>query len=110
MRMENITLKTAEDAPTARNAHFIMPFPKDSDFVDRPGIWQDLMAQYAGFASRIALVGLGGVGYVHSFLGTVGMLTTWKKITNCHPICASPSCRTARQQRFLGSRRHKGGI
>ncbi|KAK0767243.1 hypothetical protein N5P37_000977, partial [Trichoderma harzianum] len=60
--LEHIKLRMTEDASTVRKAHFMVPLPKDADFVDRPVIWRSLLEQYAGSASRIALVGLGGVG------------------------------------------------
>ncbi|KAK0755586.1 hypothetical protein N5P37_011828, partial [Trichoderma harzianum] len=59
--LEHIKLRMTEDTSTARKAHFIVPLPKDADFVDRPVIWRSLLEQYAGSASRIALVGLGGI-------------------------------------------------
>ena len=63
-----MTLQTAENASTARKVHFMVPFPQDADFVDRPAIWTHLTEQYTGSASRIALVGFGGAGYGHHSL------------------------------------------
>ena len=60
-----LTLRTTADASTAHKAKFMIPFPEDSDFVGRPAIWRSLLELYAGSASRIALVGLGGIGYEH---------------------------------------------
>ncbi|KAJ0347620.1 hypothetical protein COL154_013828 [Colletotrichum chrysophilum] len=55
-------LNSFEDLSTARNPHFVVPFPSDPDFVNRPDIWKWIEEQYAGPQSRFALVGLGGFG------------------------------------------------
>ncbi|KAJ0358883.1 hypothetical protein COL26b_014447 [Colletotrichum chrysophilum] len=55
-------LSKAEDLSTTRNPHFVVPFPSDPDFVNRPDIWTWIEEQYAGPNSRFALVGMGGFG------------------------------------------------
>ena len=67
-----MTLQAVESPSTARKAHFVVPFPKDADFVNRPTLWERLMEQCEGPARRIALVGLGGTGYGHCVLTVVG--------------------------------------
>jgi hypothetical protein len=43
--------------------HFMIPFPRDPDFVDRPVLRGWLEEQYnASPARRLALVGMGGFG------------------------------------------------
>ncbi|KAK2061323.1 purine and uridine phosphorylase [Colletotrichum caudatum] len=60
--VQNLNLSKAEDLSTARNPHFIVPFPSDPDFVDRPDVWAWTETRYAGSERRFALVGLGGFG------------------------------------------------
>lgn len=40
-----------------------LPFHRDPDFVDREGLLLEIEAKCAKSASRVALVGFGGVGY-----------------------------------------------
>ena len=40
-----------------------VPFPPDPDFIDRPEILEWMLSKSAWPAARIALVGLGGIGY-----------------------------------------------
>ncbi|KAJ2965387.1 hypothetical protein NQ176_g10643 [Zarea fungicola] len=51
-----------EDASTARKPRFLVPFPRDPDFVPRPTIQAQIQEQLAAKASRIALMGMGGFG------------------------------------------------
>ncbi|CAM1512017.1 Fc.00g095300.m01.CDS01, partial [Cosmosporella sp. VM-42] len=60
--IENLSLQTTVDVSLARKPHFIMPFPRDPDFVERPALQTWIELQCAGPASRMALVGLGGFG------------------------------------------------
>ncbi|CAM1503458.1 Fc.00g082340.m01.CDS01 [Cosmosporella sp. VM-42] len=69
--IEKLSLQTAVDVSVARKPHFIMPFPRDPDFIERPALQTWVEQQYAGPASRRALVGLGGFGYGDSALFTV---------------------------------------
>lgn len=69
--IQGLSLQSAEDISKARKPHFIIPFPRDSDFVERPALQSWVREQYAGPASRMALVGLGGFGY-----DSVGVMMT----------------------------------
>ncbi|KAF6797548.1 Kinesin light chain 5, partial [Colletotrichum musicola] len=60
--VQDLKLSKLEDPSIARNPHFVVPFPSDPDFVNRPDIWTWIEEQYAGAMSRFALVGLGGFG------------------------------------------------
>ncbi|KAF4888268.1 Kinesin light chain [Colletotrichum fructicola] len=60
--VQDLRLSKAEDLSTTRNPHFVVPFPSDPDFVNRPDIWTWIEEQYAGPNSRFALVGMGGFG------------------------------------------------
>ncbi|KAK3192040.1 hypothetical protein K4F52_002085 [Lecanicillium sp. MT-2017a] len=51
-----------EDISIAMKPHFIVPFPRDSDFITRPMIQSWVREQLGGTASRIALTGMGGFG------------------------------------------------
>jgi hypothetical protein len=66
-RVENLSLQTIENVSTTRKPHFLVPFPRDPDFVDRPTIRTWMTENYAGSAGRIALVGLGGFGYGYCY-------------------------------------------
>ncbi|KAH7001205.1 hypothetical protein EDB80DRAFT_879307 [Ilyonectria destructans] len=61
-KIEGISLQVADDSPRAHKPHFMVPFPADPDFVERPAIWTWLTERYEEPASRIALVGMGGFG------------------------------------------------
>ncbi|KZL84224.1 kinesin light [Colletotrichum incanum] len=60
--VQNLKSHKAEDLFIARNPHFVVPFPSDPDFVNRPDIWTWTEMRYAGSEKRFALVGLGGLG------------------------------------------------
>ncbi|KDN61742.1 putative kinesin [Colletotrichum sublineola] len=60
--VQDLKLGKAEDLSVASKPHFVVPFPPDPDFVDRPDIWTWIEKQYAGPGSRFALVSLGGFG------------------------------------------------
>ncbi|KAL1864824.1 hypothetical protein Plec18167_009618 [Paecilomyces lecythidis] len=60
--MKNLSLQTVVDISVARKPHFMMPFPRDLDYVERPSLQAWIEQQYASRAGRIALVGLGGFG------------------------------------------------
>ncbi|KAK8143532.1 hypothetical protein G3M48_007092 [Beauveria asiatica] len=53
---------TPEDVSIARLPHFVVPFPRDSDFVPRPAIQTQIHEQLRGKTSRQALFGMGGFG------------------------------------------------
>lgn len=61
--MESLSLQPSEDTSISRMPHFIVPFPRDPDFIERPAIQSWVRQQHAGLFSRMALVGLGGFGY-----------------------------------------------
>ncbi|OAA45326.1 kinesin light chain 3 [Beauveria brongniartii RCEF 3172] len=52
----------SEDVAIARRPHFVVPFPRDSDFVPRPAIQTQIREQLRGKTSRQALFGMGGFG------------------------------------------------
>ncbi|KAK1579716.1 uncharacterized protein LY79DRAFT_563680 [Colletotrichum navitas] len=60
--VQKLNLTKTEDLSIARKSHFVVPFPSDPDFVDRPDIWVWTKTQHAGSERRFALVGLGGFG------------------------------------------------
>ncbi|KAK6206204.1 hypothetical protein QIS74_13623 [Colletotrichum tabaci] len=60
--VQDLKLGKAEDLSIARNPHFVVPFPSDPDFVNRPDIWAWTETRYAESERRFALVGLGGFG------------------------------------------------
>lgn len=42
----------------------ILPFDRDPDYVQRASLFEEISVKLSGPAARVALVGLGGVGYV----------------------------------------------
>ena len=50
-----------ERPETLPNPSIVIPFGRDTDFVER-GILHQIHQKYTGLGSRTALVGLGGVG------------------------------------------------
>jgi hypothetical protein len=44
----------------------ILPFDRDPDYVERGSLLEDIGAKLSRAAARVALVGLGGVGYARS--------------------------------------------
>ncbi|KAF0320750.1 kinesin light [Colletotrichum asianum] len=60
--LQYLKLDKGEKLPTARKPQFVVPFRRDSDFVNRPDIWLWIETRYAGSEMRFALVGLGGFG------------------------------------------------
>ncbi|KAI8289082.1 Kinesin light chain 4 [Colletotrichum sp. SAR 10_98] len=56
------TVEGERPIPTSKRAHFVVPFRRDSDFVNRPDIWSWIETRYAGSEMCFALVGLGGFG------------------------------------------------
>ena len=60
-----------EQPKRKREPFSTVPFPRDPDFVDRPDILAWIREKCAEPASRAALVGLGGVGYVNHCCLTV---------------------------------------
>lgn len=47
---------------SAQKSHFVLPFPRDRNYVERSAVQTWLEEQYAGPSQRIALIGLGGFG------------------------------------------------
>ncbi|KAI8715206.1 hypothetical protein NCS52_01027800 [Fusarium sp. LHS14.1] len=62
-KFEGVSLQPRRDIPITRKPYFYVPFDRDPDFVDRPDILTWLEGQYTGSVSRMALVGMGGLGY-----------------------------------------------
>ncbi|KAH0443511.1 kinesin [Colletotrichum camelliae] len=60
--LQHLKLDKGERLPTARKPQFVVPFRRDSDFVNRPDIWSWIETRYAGSEMCFALVGLGGFG------------------------------------------------
>lgn len=62
-RIEKLSLQSVENRSKDCKPHFMIPFPRDPDFVDRPVLREWLEEQYnTNPARRIALVGMGGFG------------------------------------------------
>ena len=59
-----INMNFAEPATQPRKPCSTVPFPPDKDFVNRPDFTTWLRAQLVTPGARVALVGLGGFGYV----------------------------------------------
>ncbi|KAF5521207.1 hypothetical protein CGCA056_v007084 [Colletotrichum aenigma] len=60
--LQYLKLDKGEKLPTARKPQSVVPFRRDSDFVNRPDIWSWIETRYAGSEICFALVGLGGFG------------------------------------------------
>ncbi|KAI8295635.1 Kinesin light chain 4, partial [Colletotrichum sp. SAR11_240] len=60
--LQYLKLAKGEKLPTAPKPQFVVPFRRDSDFVNRPDIWLWIETRYAGSEMCFALVGLGGFG------------------------------------------------
>ncbi|KAL9489695.1 hypothetical protein ACSS6W_001972 [Trichoderma asperelloides] len=61
--IERLSLQSVENRSKGCKPHFMIPFPRDPDFVDRPVLREWLEEQYnTNPARRIALVGMGGFG------------------------------------------------
>ncbi|KAF4814772.1 hypothetical protein CGCSCA5_v007570 [Colletotrichum siamense] len=56
------TVEAEKPIFNSKRAQFVVPFRRDSDFVDRPDIWSWIETRYAGSEMCFALVGLGGFG------------------------------------------------
>ena len=56
---------TAEKVELHSDAPFLIPFPRDPHFVERGTLLDQIHEKGTLPASRVALVGLGGVGYVN---------------------------------------------
>jgi hypothetical protein len=55
---------SAERPETPPQPSCFVPFRRDTDFVDRAALLDLIRERCSAPASRVALVGLGGVGYV----------------------------------------------
>ncbi|KAK2729207.1 kinesin light, partial [Colletotrichum kahawae] len=56
------TVEAEKPIPNSKRGQFVVPFRRDSDFVNRPDIWSWIETRYAGSEMCFALVGLGGFG------------------------------------------------
>ncbi|KAF4870301.1 Regulatory protein AfsR [Colletotrichum siamense] len=56
------TVEAEKPILNSKRAQFVVPFRRDSDFVNRPDIWSWIETRYAGSEMCFALVGLGGFG------------------------------------------------
>ncbi|KEY74865.1 hypothetical protein S7711_09809 [Stachybotrys chartarum IBT 7711] len=65
-RIDGLAIQAKEDVSTARQPHFVVPFPRDPDFVERPAIQSWIQEQYSSPASRMALVAIDFSHEVHS--------------------------------------------
>lgn len=61
-KIEQISIQPKIDVAVGEKPHFIVPFPKDEDFIPRPEIQTWIRQQYASARSRMALIGIGGIG------------------------------------------------
>ena len=64
-----------EDASAYRETHYLMAFASDPEFVERPKIWAWMKEKYAEPARRMALIGMGGFGWVLRVLCDLPLLT-----------------------------------
>ena len=64
-------LHCTERTKRKREPFSTVPFSRDPDFVDRPNISAWIYEKCAGPATRAALVGLGGAGYVNNRMAAV---------------------------------------
>ncbi|KZL85289.1 TPR domain-containing protein [Colletotrichum incanum] len=62
--VQDLKFSKAEDLSIACNPHFVILFPPDPNFMNRPNIWAWTETRYAESERRFALVGLGGFGYI----------------------------------------------
>ena len=116
--MEGVSLQPEEDASIPREPCFTVPFDRDPDFVNRPDIMAWMKEQYTCSAGRIALVGIGGFGYLPQqptrLLWDHHAANTPKQIAARHPIRASYPRYVTANQRLLGARKFeaevRGGI
>ena len=60
-----ITSTTEDLSPALRKPTVVVPFRRDVDFVDRGDFLKRVDERCSQTAGRVALVGLGGVGYGH---------------------------------------------
>ncbi|KAJ4161659.1 uncharacterized protein LMH87_007685 [Akanthomyces muscarius] len=60
--VDNFPAQTDEDISIAKKPHFLIPFPRDPDFIPRPAVQVQIREQLTGKASRLALIGMGGFG------------------------------------------------
>ena len=61
-KIEQVSIQPQIEVPVGEKPHFLVPFPKDVDFISRPEIQSWIREQYAGTRSRLALIGIGGIG------------------------------------------------
>ncbi|KAF4853505.1 hypothetical protein CGCSCA4_v002369 [Colletotrichum siamense] len=54
------TVEAEKPIPNSKRAQFVVPFRRDSDFVNRPDIWSWTETRYAGSEICFALMGLSG--------------------------------------------------
>lgn len=61
-KVENISIQPEIEVPVGQKPHFVVPFPRDPDFISRPEIQSWIREQYFGTSTRIAIIGIGGMG------------------------------------------------
>jgi hypothetical protein len=86
-------------------APFIVPFRRDAEFIARGDIFDRIHEKLEKPASRVALSGLGGVGYVflHGVTSIVlQTLTLWQEISARHRVCLPNSRVFTRDIDLLG--------
>ena len=97
-------------ATQKREPFSTVPFAPDPDFVDRPEILAWIRDKCAGPGSRAALVGLGGVGYVHARSLEFHSSKVIKKVAASHQIRPQyPRCDAANVC-VLGACQHQGPV
>lgn len=61
-KMEEISIRPEIELPVGQMPHFVLPFPRDADFISRPEIQSWIRDQYESTKYRAAIVGIGGIG------------------------------------------------
>ena len=92
--MVQLNSKVQPLPPESKNAasHFMVPFARNPSFVGQNNYLEDLAARIQpGIRhDRVALVGLGGIGYVifMTSLPIVPILTDYvQKVADCNRVC-----------------------
>jgi len=82
-----------------------VPFRRDPDYVDRGSLLDEIYEKGTTPGARIALVGLGGMGYVKKDSRLVSLLIYRKENSTCDRIILPNSGTVAQYMGFLDSRR-----
>lgn len=61
-KVEKLSIQPEVEVPVGHKPHFVVPFPRDPDFICRPDIQTWIREQYLGLLSRMAIIGIGGMG------------------------------------------------